>query len=60
MSPAEAVLPSPSEEVQPATGAVDTVLICHNQIRPMCVNNCLVQLSYQIRPQKTTEGSLDC
>ncbi len=28
--PAEAVLPSPSEEVQPVTGAVDTVLFCHH------------------------------
>ncbi len=51
---AEAVLPSPAEEVQPATGAVDTVLLCHHWIRPLHVNNCLVQLSYQIWPQKTT------
>ncbi len=28
--PAEAVLPSPAEEVQPATGAADTVLLCHH------------------------------
>ncbi len=27
---------------------------------PLHVNNCLVQLSYQIWPQKTTEGSPDC
>ncbi len=58
--PAEAVLPSPGEDVQPATGAVDTVLLCHHWIRPLHVNNCLVQLSYQIWPQKTTEGSPDC
>ncbi len=58
--PAEAVLPSPAEEVQPATGAVDTVRICHHWIHPLHVNNCLVQLSYQIWPQKTTEGSPDC
>ncbi len=57
---AEAVLPSPVEEVQPATGAVDTVLLCHHWIRPLHVNNCLVQLSYQIWPQMTTEGSPDC
>ncbi len=57
--PAEAVLPSPAEEVQPATGAVDTVLLCHHWIRPLHVNNCLVLLSYQIWPQKTTEGSPD-
>ncbi len=29
-SPAEAVLPSSAEEVQPATGAAETVLLCHN------------------------------
>ncbi len=58
--PAEVVLPSPAEKVQPATGAAKTVLLCHNWIRPLHVNNCLVQLSYQIWPQKTTEGSPDC
>ncbi len=58
--PAEAVLPSPAEEVQPAKGAVDTVLLCHHWICPLHVNNCLVQLSYQIWPQMTTEGSPDC
>ncbi len=50
----------PAEEVQPATGAADTVLLSHHWIRPLHVNNCLVQLSYQIWPQKTTEGSPDC
>ncbi len=44
----------------PATGAADIVLLCHHWIRPLNVNNCLVQLSYQIWPQKTTEGSPDC
>ncbi len=44
--PAEVVLPSPAEEVQPATGAADTVLLCHHWIHPLHVNNCLVQLSY--------------
>ncbi len=58
--PAEAVLPSPAEKVQPATGAAETVLFCHHWIRPLHFNNCLVQLSYQIWPQKTTEGSPDC
>ncbi len=58
--PAEVVLPSPAEEVQPATGAADTVLLSHHWIHPLHVNNCLVQLSYQIWPQKTTEGSPDC
>ncbi len=58
--PAEVVHPSPVEEVQPATGAVDTVLLCNHWIRSLHVNICLVQLSYQIWPQKTTEGSPDC
>ncbi len=53
------MLPSPAEEVQPATGAVDTVLLCHHWISPLHFNNCLVQLIYQIWPQKTTEGSPD-
>ncbi len=57
--PAAAVLPSPAEEVQPATWTADTALICHHWIRPLHVNNCLVQLSYQIWSQKTTEGSPD-
>ncbi len=48
------------EEIQPATRAADTVLLCHHWIRPLHVNNCLVQLSYQIWPQNTTEGSPDC
>ncbi len=28
--PAEVVLPSPAEDVQPATGAAETVLLCHH------------------------------
>ncbi len=32
----------------------------HHWIRPLYVNNCLVQRSYQIWPQKTMEGSPDC
>ncbi len=28
--PAEVVLPSPAEEVQPTTGAAETVLLCHH------------------------------
>ncbi len=58
--PEEAVLPSPAEEVQPATGAAVTVVLCHYWICPLHVNNCLVQLGYQMWPQKTTESSLDC
>ncbi len=42
------------------TGAPETVLLCHHWIRPLHINNCLVQLSYWIWPQKTTEGSPDC
>ncbi len=57
--PAEAVLPSPAEEVQPATGDAETVLLYHHWIHPLHFNNCLVQLSYQIWPQKT-EGGPDC
>ncbi len=38
----------------------ETVLLCHHWIHPLHFNNCLVQLSYQIWPQKTTEGSPDC
>ncbi len=45
---------------QPATGAAETVLLFHQWIHPLHVNNCLLQLSYQIWPQKTTEGSPDC
>ncbi len=51
------VLPLPAEEVKPTTGAADTVILCHHWICPLHVNNCLVHLSYQIWPQKTTEGS---
>ncbi len=54
------ILPSPAEEVQPATGTADTVLLCHHWISSLHINNCLVQLSYQIWPQKTTEGSPNC
>ncbi len=35
--------------------AAETVLL-HQWIRPLHINNCLVQLSYQIWPQKTMEG----
>ncbi len=58
--PAEADIPSPAEEVQPAPGTAETVLLCHPWIHPLHINNCLVRLSYQIWPQKTTKGSTDC
>ncbi len=58
--PSEVVLSSPAEKVKPAAGAFKTILLCYHWIRPLHVNNCLVQLSYQIWPQKTTEGSPDC
>ncbi len=32
----------------------------HHWIHPLHINICLVQFSYQIWPQKTTEGSPDC
>ncbi len=51
--PAEVVLPSSAEEVQPATGG-------ESSLNPLHINICLVQFSYQIWPQKTTEGSPDC
>ncbi len=38
----------------------NTILLCHHWTRPLHINNCLVQLSYQIWPQKTTEGSPGC
>ncbi len=44
IDPAEAALPSPTEDVQPATGAAETILLCHHWIRPLHFNNCLVQL----------------
>ncbi len=58
--PAEAVFLLPAEKTQPATGAAETVLLCHHRIHPLHINNCLVQLSYQIWPQRTTDGSRDC
>ncbi len=53
--PAEVVLPSPAEEVKPVAGAAETVLLYHHWIHPLHFNNCLVQLSYQIWSQKTTD-----
>ncbi len=47
--PAEVIVPSPAEEVQPATGAAETVLLCHHWISPLHVNNCLVQLKSDLR-----------
>ncbi len=35
-------------------------VIIEQPYRPLHINSCLVQLSYQIWPQKTTEGSPDC
>ncbi len=39
--PAEGVLPSPTEEVQPATGDAEKVLLGHHWICPLHINNCL-------------------
>ncbi len=41
-------------------GAAETILLCHHWISPLHINNCLVRLSNQIWPQKTTEGGPDC
>ncbi len=35
-------------------GTAEKVLLCHHWISPLHINDCLVQLSYQIWPQKTT------
>ncbi len=58
--PADVIFPLPAEDVQPATGAAETVLLCHHWICPVHFNNGLVHLSYQIWPQKISEGSPDC
>ncbi len=58
--PAEAVFPLPAKEVQPATEAVGTVLVCHHRDCPVFIYNCLVSFSYQNRHQKTTTDSQDC
>ncbi len=58
--PSRGYISLPAEKVPPATGAAETVWLCHHWISPLHVNNCLVQLSYQIWPQKTTKGSPDC
>ncbi len=45
-----------------STGAPQGCVFSPHQLmcRPLHINNCLVQLSYQIWPKKTTEGSPDC
>ncbi len=47
-------------EVQPATGAADSVLLCHHRVCPVFIYNCLVWFSYQNRHQKSTTDSQDC
>ncbi len=58
--PAEAVFPPPAKEVQPSSGAVETVILCHHRVCPMFFYNCLVWFSYQNRHQQTTTDSQDC
>ncbi len=58
--PEEAVFPPPAEEVQPATGAPETVILCHHRNCPVFIYNCLVWFSYQNRHQKITTDSQDC
>ncbi len=60
VEPAEIVLTSPAEEIQPATGAAETVLLCHHRVCPVFIYNCLVWFSYQNRHHKTTTDSQDC
>ncbi len=57
---AEAVFSPTDKEVQLATGAAETVLLCHHWVCPVFIYNCLVWLSYQNRHQKTTTDSHDC
>ncbi len=58
--PIKAVLPSPAEEIQPATEAAETVLLSRHRVCSVHINNCLVWFSYKIRHQKTTENGSDC
>ncbi len=55
--PAEVVLPSSTEKVQPATGAYDTVLLCCYWVGSVLFYNCMVWVSQQIRYKKT---AADC
>ncbi len=56
----QSLFPSPAEEVQPTTGAAETVLLCHHRDCPVFIYNCLVWFSYQKSHQKTTTDSQDC
>ncbi len=47
--PAETVFLLPANEVQSATRAAETVLLCHHWECSVFIYNCLVWLSYQIR-----------
>ncbi len=47
------------QSYQPATGAAETVLLCHHWLCPVFIYNCLVWVSYQNRHQKTTTDSQD-
>ncbi len=55
--PAEIVLSSSTEKVQPATGAHDTVLLCCYWVGSVLFYNCMVWVSQQIRYKKT---AADC
>ncbi len=57
--PAEAVLPSPAEEVQPATGAAEKVILIIVKKVKVIIESGSVN-SYQIWQLKTTDGSPDC
>ncbi len=57
IGPAENVLSSSTEKVQPATGAYDTVLLCCYWVGSVLFYNCMVWVSQQIRYKKT---AVDC
>ncbi len=56
--PAENVLSSSTEKVQPATGAHDTVLLAVIESVLCFFYNCMVWVSHQIRYKKTAADSL--
>lgn len=39
--PAEDVHPAPAQEVQPASGNADSVLLCNNPVRSLFIHHCL-------------------
>ncbi len=56
--PAEAVFPPPAKEVQPATGAAETALLCHHRDCSVFIYNCLVWFSYPTQEQFLPPGHI--